>query len=67
MQLYKAQFSQCSSARSNSTAEPTPRSAAPEVAEADVAPHVPVKVDEDGVEASHSAKQLRDVVVRLNL
>ena len=38
-----------------------------EVAEGDVAPHVAVEIDEDGVEARDGVEQLGDVVVRLDL
>ncbi|MNT12286.1 hypothetical protein D3C72_1472090 [compost metagenome] len=38
-----------------------------EVTQGDVAPHVPVKIDEDGVEAGHGVEQLGDVVVGLDL
>src|SRR5690606_2226116 len=38
-----------------------------EVAEGDVAPHVAVEVDQDGVEAGDGVEQLGDVVVRLDL
>ena len=48
-------------------AERTTPTRSPEVAEADVAPQVPVKVDEDRIEAAHGAKELGDVVVGLDL
>ncbi len=38
-----------------------------EVAEGDVAPDVPVEVDQDGVEAGDGIEQLGDVVMRLDL
>ena len=38
-----------------------------EVAQADVAPHIPVKVQQDGVESHHHPKQLSNVVMRLYL
>ena len=38
-----------------------------EVPQTDVAPHIPVKIQQDGVEAHDHAKQLGDVVMRLYL
>ena len=38
-----------------------------EVTQADVAPHIPVKVKQDGVEAHDHSKQLSYVVMRLDL
>ena len=38
-----------------------------EVAKGDIAPHVPVKVNEDIVEADGGPKKLSDIVVRLDL
>ena len=38
-----------------------------EVAQADVAPNIPIKVQQDCVEARDDTKELCDVVVRLDL
>ena len=38
-----------------------------EVVQGDVAPHVTIEVDQDGVEARDAVKQFGDIVVRLNL
>ena len=38
-----------------------------EVAQADVAPHIPVKIQQDRVEPHHHPKQLSDVVMWLYL
>ncbi|VTP66734.1 Uncharacterised protein [Leclercia adecarboxylata] len=38
-----------------------------EVVQGDVAPHITVEVDQDGVETRDAVKQLGDIVVRFNL
>jgi hypothetical protein len=38
-----------------------------EVVQRNVAPHVTIEVDQDGVEARDAVKQLSDIVVRFNL
>src|SRR5690554_2914128 len=38
-----------------------------EVAQGDIAPHVPVEVDQNGIETGHRIEQLGDVVVGLDL
>ncbi len=38
-----------------------------EVVERDIAPHVAIEVDQNGVEARDAVKQLSDIVMRLDL
>ena len=38
-----------------------------EVVQGDITPHIAIEVDQDGVKARHAVKQLRNVVMRLDL